>query len=315
MFITNELNPGEMLAELLKGRRVDAANTKVFRSYRHDADLCPRIERQVSAMLYVYRAYGQEVSDIQSMRDDGIDILLRYENRAGEARKAAIQIKSNHEFEEWQRKKLQLPQILKAQYATATSNAQVDDFYVLLCVDSVEHKARIRMLSSETKNFSKCHIVKPEDLLEFFNMTDIELWGRTTRLLCHNDTVLKKTIEEMDSEEADIAFFLIRIVCRLFDGKNSFLSDDVIYDWWSDWLEFSGSNEDESERLAEVVSHLTDAGVFEYDSGYHLRLEALPSALCALYFDLRVRLADTNVDIESQIRSLCALKDRVIESN
>lgn len=312
MFITNELNPGEMLAELLKGRRVDAASTKEFSNYRHDQDLCPRFERQVSMMLDVYRAYGQEVSDIQSMRDDGIDVLLRYENRAGEARTAALQIKSDHEFDLWEGKKLQVSQILKAQYATAISNVRVDDFYVLLCVDSEKHKSRIRTLSSETKSFQKCHIVSPEDLLDFFNMSEIDLWGRTTRLLCHNDTVLKKATEELDAEEVDVAFFLIRLVCRIFEGRNSALTDDVLFDWWTDWLIFCENEEDESERLADVVSHFSNAGIFDYDGGYHVRVEALPAGLCALYFDLRVRLADIHADIESQIRSLIELKDRVI---
>lgn len=314
MFITNELNPGEMLAELLKGRRVDAASTHSFKNYRHDVDLCPRFERQVSMMLDVYRAYGQEVSDIQSMRDDGIDILLRYENRAGETRTAAIQIKSNHEFDEWKLKKLALPQTLKAQYATAISNARVDDFYVLLCVDSIEHKSRVRMLSSEMKNFAKCHIVKPEDLLDLFNMSEIDLWGRTTRLLCHNDTVLKKATEELEAEEVDVAFFLIRLVCRIFEGRNSVLTDDVLFDWWTDWLIFCENAEDESERLSDVVSHFSNAGIFDYDGGYHVRVEELPPGLCALYFDLRVRLSDIHADIESQIRSLIELTDRTINT-
>ncbi len=309
MFITNEIDPGEMLAELLKGRRVDPASTKVFRNYGHDADLCPRFERQVSTMLDVYRAYGQEVSDIQSVRDDGIDILLRYENRAGEARTAAIQIKSDHEFDEWKRKKLPLAQTLKSQYATAIENARVDDFYVLLCVDAVEHRSRIRTLCSETKNFKKCHMVKPQDLLDLFNMSDIDLWGRTTRLLCHNDTVLKKASDELSAEDADVAFFLIRLVCRFFEGKSASLTDDALFDWWNDWSIFCEKEADDSERLSEVVSHFSDVGIFDYDGGRRVCVEALPSGLCALYFDLRVRLADVHADIESQIQSLVDLKD------
>jgi hypothetical protein len=49
MFITNEMNPGEMLAEILKGRRVDPHDTARFADKMHDR-LCVRIGRKCAAV-------------------------------------------------------------------------------------------------------------------------------------------------------------------------------------------------------------------------------------------------------------------------
>ena len=56
MFITNELDAGQMLAEHLKGRRVSPAATAVLVDLRHDRDLGPQISDQRSTMLAAYRA-------------------------------------------------------------------------------------------------------------------------------------------------------------------------------------------------------------------------------------------------------------------
>lgn len=98
MFITSELTLGEMLAELLKGRRVSLNETAAFAKLRHDKDLCPRFAQQISLMLDVYRAYGQEVHDIQNIRDDGIDVLFLYQDQDGNDRRVGLQIKSDDEF-------------------------------------------------------------------------------------------------------------------------------------------------------------------------------------------------------------------------
>ena len=256
MFITNELTPGEMLAEFLKGRRASLHETSMFAKLRHDKNLCPRFAEQVSMMLDVYRAYGQEVHDIQSIRDDGIDVLLRYQDQDGNDRRAGLQIKSDDEFCKWEADKYPLLSTLKAQYATAISNGKLDEYYILLCVDAVRHKSRIRTVCSELKNFSPVKIIEPQDLCEFYEMSPTELWAKATSLLCHNDTVLKKAIEEVTASSPDIAYFVISLVCFAFEGKHEISSDDL-FDLWSGWIEFSGKNDDTRDRLPSILWHLS----------------------------------------------------------
>jgi hypothetical protein len=97
MFITNELTPAEVLAELVKGRRSAAASTEEFEALRHDKDLVPRFASHINSILDVYKAYRMDAHDIQGMRDDGVDVLLRFEHNDVECR-VGFQIKSNEEF-------------------------------------------------------------------------------------------------------------------------------------------------------------------------------------------------------------------------
>jgi hypothetical protein len=305
MFITNALNPGEMLAELLKGRKVSPQDTGAFAGLRHDKDLCPTFARQVSMMLDVYRAYGQEVHDMQSFRDDGVDVLLRYEDAHGSQRLAGIQIKSDDEFCKWEKEKLPLVATLKSQYATAFQNVRLDEYYVLLCVDAVRHQGRIRTVCSELKNFAKLTIVEPQDLLDLYEMDGTELWGRATRLLCHNDTVLKLATEEVDGDVPDVGYFLVALVCRAFSGDYH-VTDADLFELWSEWLEFSGYDDDaDEERLAAVLGQIDNRGILERDGdGYVLKVDQLPLGISALYFDLRVRMQDRSRDMRGQLLSL-----------
>jgi len=314
MFITNELNPGEMLAELFRGRRVPRDETSIFDELRHDRDLCPRFAHQINTMLDVYRAYGHEVHDTQSPRDDGIDVLLRYSNRKGEERRAGFQIKSEDEFRQWEARKLPLMQILKAQHASALANVHVDDYYILLCVDAVRHQKRIRTVCSEMKNFRPCTIVEPIDLVDFYEMDGLDLWGRTTRLLCQNDRVLKMATDETNSETPDFAFFLIRLVYDAFGGLQTVL-DKTLFEAWSDWEDFANGEAGHQDRLADILSRLLGTGILSDEGAdYRIVIDRLPVALCALYFDLRVRVLDDTEKLRLHILNLVDLKSRLSRS-
>ena len=312
MFITDKLNPGEMLAELLKGGRLQPEETAQFQDLRHDKDLCPQVAKQVSTMLEVYKAYGQEAHDIQSFRDDGIDVILRYEDRKGTSKVAGIQIKSEDEFQQWEAKKLPLIQILKGQFATAVANVQVEQFYLILCVDAVRHRKRIRTLCSELKNFRPCEIIEPSNALNFYRLDPMEIWTRTIRLLCSQDRVFEAAKKEINNEDPDTAFFLITLVCQAL-GESYAVDDDRMSDIWSDWESFSGEKSGLPERIADVLGALEDGGILEHtgSGSYTLQVSQLPPALCALYYDFRIRAAEPFAEISESILGLVGLKDRL----
>ena len=304
MFITQNMTPGEMLAELFKGRRVSSYATDVFAELRHDKDLCPRIAKQISVMLDVYRAYGNEVHDIQSPRDDGIDILFRYEDKNGNERRAGIQIKSEDEFRQWEAGKLPLAQILKSQHASAMANVRLDEYYIILCVDAVRHQRRIRSICSELKNFRPATIIEPIDIFDFYEMSSIDVWARATRLLCHNDTVLKKATEEIEAEVSDVAFFMVDFVCRAL-GDSYDVDNNYLFQLWSEWVELNDNVDEDRDRLAEILVDFTNNGIIEYNGvSYTLHVSQLPKGLCALYFDLCVRTPDNSINMREKIIKL-----------
>lgn len=313
MFITHEMDAGEMLAEHLKGRRVSPTATAAFADLRHDRDLCPHIANQVNTMLGVYRAYGQEVHDIQSFRDDGVDVLLVYEDKDGEERKVGLQIKSEDEFRQWEAKKLALIQILKGQAAQAVANVRLDAFYIVLCVDAVRHRQRIRNVCSELKNFSQCEIIEPIDALGFYQMEPMDLWARTTRMLCNRDVVLRRATSESDARSPDVAFFTITLLCQAFEGFLH-VDDARLFDIWNEWAEFAGVAAGGQDRLSDILWELNSDGVLggEVGEDYTIQINRLPQALSALYFDLKVR-SDGFGSLTNHIIGLVELAARLVD--
>jgi hypothetical protein len=311
MFITEELSPGEMLAELLRGRRVRPEATERFAKFKHNADLCPKFTEQVTTMLDVYRAYGQEAHDIQGFQDDGVDILLKYEDRHGESRRAGLQIKSEDEFIKWEKKTLDLPKTLKAQYATAIADAKVNEYYLVLCADAVRHRDRIRMLKADLKNFVPCTIIDPTDALGLFEMNGLEILARVTRLLCQRDKILNAAIHELDGEVTDVAFFLLALMCWAFDGYLR-VTQDQLFELWYEWEEFAGTSAGSQDQLSDTVGTLVGSGVLEYDgSECVVAVNRLPPALCALYFDQKVRITHVAARLRTHLIDLLDLRDRL----
>jgi hypothetical protein len=312
MFITNELTPAEVLAEMLKLRRTSAEATKEFESLRHDKNLVPTFAAQVDAILSVYKAYRIDSHDIQGIRDDGVDVLLQFEHDDS-AHRIAIQIKSNDEFDQWANKKLNVVEKLKAQYSAAMENARVNDYYIILCADDHIHRKRIRTICSEFKNYRHCTIIEPRHALGFFNMSPLDIAVRTTRLLCSADVVLRAALREMNAEKANMAYFLISLACCAFE-HGPHVSNKRIVQFWTEWSELMQDAEELDDESAEIVESLLSMGVLELEGDdYAIDFTRLPAPLCALYFDLRVRSIEARADLRDYIVGLAELRDRGFE--
>jgi hypothetical protein len=161
------------------------------------------------------------------------------------------------------------------------------------------------------KNFSPCTIIEPTDALGLFEMDALEIWARCTRLLCRNDKVLNAAIEELDAEAPDVAFFLVALVCQAFSADLEVKLSDL-YGLWSDWEDFAGRAAAASERVSDVLASLQDSGVLKYMGfNYELAVNRLPPALCALFFDHKVRVVDVPSDLREHLLNLVDLKGRV----
>ena len=313
MLITEKISPGEMLAELLKGQRVRPQATARFADWKHDKHLCPQITERVNAMLSVYRAYGHEVHDVQGFQDNGIDVLMKYEDLDGNERRAGIQIKSEDEFRRWERDKLDIVKTLKAQHATAVHDAGVDDFYLVLCVDAVRHQSRLRTLNAAMMNFKPCTIIDPEDVLSLFEAKalDITIWA--THQLCQRDTILRAAIDDLNAEYPDVAFFQIDLACRAFDGQH-LVSDENLIEIWDDWVELAGERAGDPERISEIQSSLIGSNLLQDDGGdvnYLIAVNLLPTSVCALYFDQKVRSLARSAEMRDHLVRLTDLTSRL----
>jgi hypothetical protein len=95
------------------------------------------------------------------------------------------------------------------------------------------------------------------------------------------------------------------LVCRAFGGDYD-VTDATLFELWSDWLAFSGHDDDgEEDRLAAVFGQIHDRGILERDGdSYLLKVDQFPVGISALYFDLQVRIQDRRRDMRGQLLSL-----------
>lgn len=289
MFITHELSPLEMLSELVSLKGASTADTKRFADLRHDQHLCPGYRDRVEAMLSTYKSHRTDVQDIQGMRDEGVDVQLRY-HQDGDHR-IGLQIKSHKEIEDWKTKRdPNFVMRLKAQLATAVANADVDYYYVLLCTDEIAHAKQIRVICSELKQFDKVRIVRPPQALTFFEIDDIWISTFVTQILCESDPLLEAAQNKASSMEGDHAFMLLTLMCMACEGERIVTGEQLagIYD---DWIELLPSATPADERLPDLLWHLDGKGLI-YSTGGEDRLVIadFPTSWTALYFDQRHRI-------------------------
>jgi hypothetical protein len=305
MFITSRMSPGELLAHFLDLRGIKDAATADFHKYRHNDDLCPRFQRKVDALLMAYSSYHADVQDIQSMSDEGVDVLMRYVNDAGESRKACLQIKSHWEFEEWIAKRGgSMTEKLLAQHSRATHNAKINDYFIVLCTDADAHRDRIRQIRSTFKTYDTVRIVAPAKALAFFEMSESEIMFEVTRLLCADDPLLKAARHEMERRSDAEAYMLIHLACSALSGDET--NEEGLFSLFDDWASLQEDPEAPGvPPIEDVVNALEDDGIIDRDSGYtKINIHRLPTALCAIYFDLKHRHR-----IRDMADALCKLLD------
>lgn len=300
MFITHELSPLEMLSELVSLDGVDIEDTKRFVQMRHDKHLCPGFRDQVEVMLSTYKSHRTDVQDVQGMRDDGVDVHLRY-NQDGD-HFVGLQIKSHKEIEDWKTKRdPYFIMKLKAQLAAAVANAEVDYYYVLLCTDESAHKNQIRTICSELKKFNKVRIVRPRQALTFFELDDAWISSFVTRILCESDPLLKAARDKAFSMEGDHAFMLLTLMCMACEGKRN-VTGELMVEIYGEWNELAPSVAPDLERLPVLLGLLDGNGLnFPTYGESSLAIADFPTPWTALYFDQRHRLGG---DVRTRLAQL-----------
>ena len=62
-----------------------------------------------------------------------------------------------------------------------------------------------------------------------------------------------------------------------------------MFELYAEWQDVDPKNDPEGDRLAELVWELDGAGLSADDDGFEIEISQLPTALCAIYFDLKQR--------------------------
>jgi hypothetical protein len=100
--------------------------------------------------------------------------------------------------------------------------------------------------------------------------------------------VLEAAVKAVDGMPPDRAFLTIALVCRAFEGQLR-VSQEEMFELYAKWQEVDPKSDPEGDRLADLVWELDGAGLSSEDDGFVIEIRHLPTALCAIYFDLKVR--------------------------
>src|SRR5207249_11227356 len=95
---------GYVVSELVSYRESSVAETKQFEKLKHNEILCPRLEGQLNRIRDGFLKYYSVAYDVQGLRDQGTDVLLRYQTEDANpdegARFIAFQIKGEWDLEQ-----------------------------------------------------------------------------------------------------------------------------------------------------------------------------------------------------------------------
>ncbi|MNB73962.1 hypothetical protein D3C81_240710 [compost metagenome] len=287
MFITNEVNPLEILSQLLTQVSAPAISDE-FVDLAHNRDLCPGFKDRLDEILSSYMRHRSTVYDIQGFTDQGADVLLVWDDDSGERRRAALQIKSYAEIKQDLGRevgKRQLINSLKSQFVSAKSKHGLDMFYILLCGDgTATHHDFVRRVCAEFTNLDDVKVITPAQAWSFYSMKAEDISSYCMRVLCKGDPVVREVQEEFASESDAYRYVAISAVVSQLCSASDFDVEDMSH---------GASMCDElgwEEQIEKAIQSLMWSGDVVSDDGgsFKLRYDAFPT-LRALYYDSKVR--------------------------
>jgi hypothetical protein len=159
-----------LINEMVRIRR-PSAETAVFQLWRHNDELCPKLERRTNSLLDALRRHSGNVYDVQGLRDDGADVYLK---SAGEPPTfICFQVKSQWDFD-----KTDVLQKLKAQYTEVQARYHpLQHYYIVLCVDPSHrgNKEKLRTINAALGTIPRVTLIQPECAIALLRLSDAHI--------------------------------------------------------------------------------------------------------------------------------------------
>jgi hypothetical protein len=206
-------NIAEIFAEVLRHSAVKKTETVEFRKYKHNRDLCPRAQRQLTYILDNFVKYYAIAYDVQGLCDQGADVILQIrfpsEKEGTQARCIVLQIKSYEDLEV-----KDYLTILRAQYQQSLAHygQSLEHYYVLLCTDELIHLQKIRSVNQAFSTLANITIIDPTYSLAFLRFSVSRIGLIVQDLMREEDIILTKArelISGLTPSQVAILLFLI----------------------------------------------------------------------------------------------------------
>jgi len=219
----------DSIVRLLRYQRSPTSVTSRFRTWKHNADILPKLQSQLEMILEAYGKFEPIVYDTQGIRDDGADIVLRYspEGYSDQQKIIGFQAKSFDDVA-----KPDYLQSLKAQRDDAFRRVNgLSYYFIVLCTDAKAHKNKIRQIAAEFKIADRTEIIEPAYAYTFLHYPKTRLEAWIKRTLEEGDLVFKLALDGLSllspSARVLVIFLTVKFV---LSGSHHYSPDDITAD-------------------------------------------------------------------------------------
>jgi len=220
----------EVIDGLLRYKQNTIKSTEVFKSMKHNKNLCPAVDKISKSILDCFNKYQKVVYDIQGIGDRGSDILIRFGQKNFD-KYIVMQIKSYDDLE----KDIYLSK-LRLQFDDASDEygEKLVHYYILLCTDEEKHKNKIRQINNKFSKKTNVTVIEPTYMISFLTHSQLRINAFVEYLTKKEDIVYKnalRVINELTPTEIAIvlslSFDVIEYGTRIFN-KERILNDSFI---------------------------------------------------------------------------------------
>jgi len=302
----------EIITDLLLLRRAEPSATDVFKRWKHDEHLCPKLREKIELAFSAFKKYHTITHDIQGLKDEGTDILLT-EWVNDRKQFVCFQIKG-----EWDLAQKGYLETLKAQHFN-TRNRYGDKlkaYYIIVCCSIVTNEAAKRRFVTDKKRLipdkkkieqvkaivrafapeDKVRVIEPEYAIRFLTLTSLEIDSSIRIRYGEDDIVFKEAralVRGLAPTETVLLVFVLWL--RLYKNKQLVSMEEItrsayiqrMHEFIFEQLEYDLYNFED--QIAHDIEILEDAFIDVDTSGdFSLSLQAV-QALAILMMDGNVR--------------------------
>lgn len=258
-------------------------------------------QHNLDEVLNCFSRYGVSAVNCQSIRDNGIDVYMKFPTGSG-IHRVGFQLKSELEFirARGTKEKHLVVGALKRQAYEAIHSGKVDEWWIVPCINYQKHASAIQQIYAEMvvgkvdNNRVLIRMLDPREAVSFLSKEDAEINTLCTMFLCADDEVLKAAVGEV----ADLSDFQSRCVLTLIfdalDGVKTIKADEFFYLLTGD-----------EDAIEDDIGGLEDMGFMAHYGSDEFVINAFSfPAICALYFEGRVRHRMSHLQARSFVRGL-----------
>lgn len=301
----------QLLNSVLLGRR--AQGTLRFRELRHNRDLLPIVEHRVSAVLKAYELHRAMTYDVQGLRDEGADVVVRLTQDEGSPQEyVCFQVKAHDELGH-----PRIASLLREQHSRAVDRYEPMLRYYILPFGVADVRRRrsdgtavpypddrrdvVRNIAGEFVRKPDVVVVEPSFLSSFVDLTEPRIDAFVTSILGEGDPVRRQFDAELSSYSTHQLAVILRLAALWVVAPSlSVSADDVASDpsvaraldapelWrvdgqWENSYDSAGGDADVAACLTELADVIDVVG-----DRVRLATTAFP-AVMALLHDAHVR--------------------------